>query len=141
MHCHSSEQETFADNCPNYMTRNSFLNTLTVPRPGYNYRLLWKGSFIITLTRKVNESTRNKSSLHPHNTLQHPFCPTLSSLKWSFHFCLRLNVSAHLTSHIGNTSHPVVVAVVVVVKGKGKAFPLQTWTRPWGFWRLRLQNF
>jgi hypothetical protein len=25
--------------------------------------------------------------------------------------------------------------------GKGKAFPLQAWTGPWGSQRLRLQNF
>jgi hypothetical protein len=33
------------------------------------------------------------------------------------------------------------VAVIVLVKVKGKAFPLQTWTGPWGSRRLRLQNF
>jgi hypothetical protein len=28
-----------------------------------------------------------------------------------------------------------------VIKGKGKAVPLQAWTGPWGSRRLRLQNF
>ena len=28
-----------------------------------------------------------------------------------------------------------------VIKDKGKAFPLQAWTGPWGSRRLRLQNF
>jgi hypothetical protein len=27
------------------------------------------------------------------------------------------------------------------VKGKGKAFPLQAWTGPWGSRMLRVQNF
>ena len=31
--------------------------------------------------------------------------------------------------------------LINVLKGKGKAFPLQAWTGPWGFRRLRLQNF
>jgi hypothetical protein len=28
-----------------------------------------------------------------------------------------------------------------LVRSKGKAFPLQAWTGPWGSRRLRLQNF
>jgi hypothetical protein len=35
----------------------------------------------------------------------------------------------------------VLVTVNVMVKVKGKAFPLHAWTGPWGCWRLRLQNF
>jgi hypothetical protein len=32
-------------------------------------------------------------------------------------------------------------ALNCAVSGKGKAFPLQAWTGPWGSRRLRLQNF
>jgi hypothetical protein len=32
------------------------------------------------------------------------------------------------------------IKILKTCKGKGKAFPLQNWTDPWGSRRLRLQN-
>jgi hypothetical protein len=37
------------------------------------------------------------------------------------------------------TTTTIIIIIIIIIKGK--AFPIQAWTGPWGSRRLRLQNF
>ena len=52
-------------------------------------------------------------------------------------------LAVHADAHKVTDSFPVTdfSFTTAECKKKGKAFPLQAWTGPWGFRRLRLQNF
>jgi hypothetical protein len=91
-------------------------------------------SFFTSALRWIERSASRSGLFNPRRT--DPLCSRKGKLitHYAWKFCLIV--------HVYKRSRDVKrLKIHRILQGKGKAFPLQAWTGPWGSRRLRLQNF